>query len=66
MPHRLTFTQHYDHINKRKIEGYQRLVSALKAEKQAIEKFGTFSSQALEADKDTAKARRNFELWRKK
>ena len=66
MPHRLTTAQENDRINKRKIESYQRLVVTLADERNAIIDYGTFSEQALEAEKATVKARRNFELWRKK
>ena len=59
-------TKEDDRVDRRKISAYQRLVSTLSAEKHAIEEYGTFSFEAHEADDNTAKARRNYELWRKK
>jgi hypothetical protein len=55
-----------DRINKRKIESYQRLVRCLTAENKAIVEFGVFSQEAADAENESLKARRNFELWRKK
>jgi hypothetical protein len=49
-----------------KIASYLHLVRALSSEKLAIKEFGTFSQEAYDADMYTAKARRNYELWRKK
>ena len=59
-------TKEDDRINRAKIYAYQRLVSALSYERITIKEHGPFSFQAQEADKNTAQARRNYDLWQKK
>jgi hypothetical protein len=52
-----------DRINKKKIATYQRLVRALNYEKSVIDTYGAFSIEAEEDEHESAKARRNFNLW---
>jgi len=55
-----------DYVDRMKIRAYQRLVVALSDEKEAITQFGVFSLEAREAEHETARIRRNYNLWAKK
>lgn len=59
-------TKEDDRVNKRRISCYSRLAYAMEYEKQMLQKFGTFSIEAWQADQDTLSARRNYDLWQKK
>jgi hypothetical protein len=54
------------YVTNRQIEAYQNLVVALRVEQEYIDTFGTFSLEALDAEKDTIVARWRYELWRQK
>ena len=54
------------YITNRQVEAYQNLVVALRIEQEYIDTFGTFSLEALDAEKDTIVAKRRYETWRKK
>jgi hypothetical protein len=66
MPRRQTQAERDRYIDNKKIDAYQLLVVALSDERKAIETYGAFSTQAREAEQDTRKAKRSYELWRKK
>jgi hypothetical protein len=66
LPAKHTRLQELEYIDDRKIESAQRLISALSTEKRTIEQYGPTSTQAMEAELESVRARRNFELWRKK
>ena len=57
----------YDvHVDNRKYEAYMRHVRALASEKAAIETYGPFSFETMEAEKWSRVTGRSYELWRKK
>ena len=62
------FTKHEQnrYITNRQMEAYQNLVIAIRVELDAIHYFGTFSLEAIEAEKETTIAKRRYEIWRKK
>ena len=53
-------------IDDHKYEAYTNHLVALREEKDAIDRFGPMSEQALDAEKHSRKTRRAYELWRKK
>jgi hypothetical protein len=66
LPANPTRREETEYINNRKIEAYQNLVVALSAESKAIDSYGAFSLEVVEAEQETASSRRRYEIWRKK
>jgi hypothetical protein len=53
-------------VDDEKIRAYQNHVQALGEERDAIKEFGVMSVEAKDAEKNSRKTRRAYELWRKK
>jgi hypothetical protein len=54
------------YVDEQKIAAYQNLVSALSDERNAIWFYGALSTEARDAELVTMRARKKYELWRKK
>jgi len=53
-------------VDNQKLGAYQALLIALETEREVINQYGAFSTQALDAEKHTRRMVRRYNLWRKK